>query len=170
MKKLRREIADRGLAEVVSGWVTETKWRKVCTAHDQMRCGQLVESARAFDEGGGGRLAEFVGRVRTERVENPRAAQVRVMTVHGAKVLEFDRVILADLDRGLSAGGRDQVKVRVLPEENRAVILPSESEAEFLGMVDLVEKVKGEEFMEALSVLYVGLTRARRDLEVVVGG
>ena len=170
LKKLRREIADRGLAEVVSGWVTETKWRKVCTAHDQMRCGQLVESARAFDEGGGGRLAEFVGRVRTERVENPRAAQVRVMTVHGAKGLEFDRVILADLDRGLSAGGRDQVKVRVLPEENRAVILPSESEAEFLGMVDLVEKVKGEEFMEALSVLYVGLTRARRDLEVVVGG
>ena len=115
-------------------------------------------------------MAEFVGRVRTERVENPRAAQVRVMTVHGAKGLEFDRVILADLDRGLSAGGRDQVKVRVLPEENRAVILPSESEAEFLGMVDLVEKVKGEEFMEALSVLYVGLTRARRDLEVVVGG
>ena len=115
-------------------------------------------------------MAEFVRRVRTERVENPRAAQVRVMTVHGAKGLEFDRVILADLDRGLSAGGRDQVKVRVLPEENRAVILPSESEAEFLGMVDLVEKVKGEEFMEALSVLYVGLTRARRDLEVVVGG
>ena len=70
-----------------------------------------VESARAFDEGGGGRLAEFVRRVRTERVENPRAAQVRVMTVHGAKGLEFDRVILADLDRGLSAGGRDKVKV-----------------------------------------------------------
>ena len=44
------------------------------------------------------------------------------MTVHGAKGLEFDRVILADLDRGLSAGGRDKVKVRVLEEEKRAVI------------------------------------------------
>jgi hypothetical protein len=50
------------------------------------------------------------------------------------------------------------------------VILPSEEDAGFLGMGELVDKVKGEEFMEALSVLYVGLTRAKRDLEVVVGG
>jgi len=170
LKELRREIVDRGLAEVMSGWAANQKWREAGTAHDRMRCGQLVESARAFDEGGGGRLAEFVRRVRTERVENPRAAQVRVMTVHGAKGLEFDRVILADLDRGLSGGGRDKVKVRVLEGENRAVILPSEDEAGFLGMGDLVEKVKGEEFMEALSVLYVGLTRAKQELEVVVGG
>jgi len=70
----------------------------------------------------------------------------------------------------LSAGGMDKVKVRVLEEENRAVILPSEEDAGFLGMGELVDKVKGEEFMEALSVLYVGLTRAKRDLEVVVGG
>ena len=170
LKELRREIADRGLAEVMSGWAADKKWRAAGTAHDRMRCVQLVESARAFDEGGGGRLAEFVRRVRTERVENPRAAQVRVMTVHGAKGLEFDRVILADLDRGLSAGGKDKVKVRVLEEENRAVILPSEEDSGFLGMGDLLDKVKGEEFMEALSVLYVGLTRARRELEVVVGG
>ncbi|NBY65847.1 MAG: hypothetical protein EBQ51_02035 [Verrucomicrobia bacterium] len=170
LKELRREIADRGLAEVVSGWAANKKWREAGTAHDRMRCSQLVESARAFDEGGGGRLAEFVRRVRTERVENPRAARVRVMTVHGAKGLEFDRVILADLDRGLSAGGRDKVKVRVLEEEKRAVILPSEEDAGLLGMEELVEKGKGEDFMEALSVLYVGLTRAKRDLEVVVGG
>jgi len=170
LRELRRDIVDRGLAEVMSGWTANKKWREAGTAHDRMRCGQLVESARAFDEGGGGRLAEFVRRVRTERVENPRAAQVRVMTVHGAKGLEFDRVILADLDRGLSTGGRDKVKVRVLEEENRAVILPSEDDAGFLGMGDLVEKVKGEDFMEALSVLYVGLTRSKRELEVVVGG
>ena len=170
LNELRRKICDHGLAEVISGWVTSKEWREAGTAHDRMRCSQLVESARAFDEGGGGRLAEFVRRVRAERVENPRAAQVRVMTVHGAKGLEFDRVILADLDRGLSAGGMDKVKVRVLEEENRAVILPSEEDAGFLGMGELVDKVKGEEFMEALSVLYVGLTRAKRDLEVVVGG
>ena len=170
LKKLRIEITDRGLAEVMGGWAANKKWREAGTAHDRMRCSQLVESARAFDEGGGGRLAEFVRRVRTERVENPRAARVRVMTVHGAKGLEFDRVILADLDRGLSAGGRDKVKVRVLEEEKRAVILPSEEDAGLLGMEELVEKGKGEDFMEALSVLYVGLTRAKRDLEVVVGG
>jgi ATP-dependent exoDNAse (exonuclease V) beta subunit len=170
LNELRREICDRGLAEVISGWAASTEWREAGTAHDQMRCSQLVESARAFDEGGGGRLAEFVRRVRAERVENPRAAQVRVMTVHGAKGLEFDRVILADLDRGLSAGGMDKVKVRFLEEENRVVILPSEEDAGFLGMGELVDKVKAEEFMEALSVLYVGLTRAKRDLEVVVGG
>ncbi|NBT24666.1 hypothetical protein EBT11_08510, partial [bacterium] len=73
LKKLRIEITDRGLAEVMGGWAANKKWREAGTAHDRMRCSQLVESARAFDEGGGGRLAEFVRRVRTERVENPRA-------------------------------------------------------------------------------------------------
>jgi superfamily I DNA/RNA helicase len=168
LKEMRREISDRGLADVMSGWVASKKWREAGTAHDRMRCSQLVESARAFDEAGGGRLAEFVRRVRTEKVENPRAAQVRVMTVHGAKGLEFDRVILADLDRGLSAGGRDKVKIRI--RDGKAEILPSEDKRELLGMGPLLDQVKGEEFMEALSVLYVGLTRARRDLEVVVGG
>jgi len=168
LKKLRTEITDCGLAEVVSGWAANRKWREAGTAHDRMRCSQLVESARSFDEGGSGRLAEFVRRVRTERVENPRAAQVRVMTVHGAKGLEFDRVILADLDRGLSAGGRDKVKIRI--REGKAEILPNENKGKLLGMSPLLDQVKGEEFMEALSVLYVGLTRARRDLEVVVGG
>ncbi|NBV97644.1 MAG: hypothetical protein EBT30_08910, partial [Verrucomicrobia bacterium] len=63
LKKLRIEITDRGLAEVMGGWAANKKWREAGTAHDRMRCSQLVESARAFDEGGGGRLAEFVRRV-----------------------------------------------------------------------------------------------------------
>ena len=168
IQRLRKEIVEKGLAEVLALWVRQKMWREFGTAHDQMRCAQLVEIARSFDEGGGRRLAELIRRVRTERVENPRAAQVRVMTVHGAKGLEFDRVILADLDRGLSSGGRGKTKIRV--EAGRVEILVSEADAELMGFVDRCDQVKREEFMEALSVLYVGLTRARRDLEVIVGG
>ncbi|NBT24706.1 hypothetical protein EBT11_08720, partial [bacterium] len=40
LKELRREIADRGLAEVVSGWAANKKWREAGTAHDRMRCSQ----------------------------------------------------------------------------------------------------------------------------------
>jgi len=168
VKSLRRRVVEEGLADVLAAWVGEKKWREMGTAHDQMRCAQLVELARGFDESGGGRLAQFVRKVRTEKVENPRASQVRVMTVHRAKGLEFDRVILADLDRGTCTGARDSVKIRI--REGKAEIVPSEADARLMGCLDRCHELKQEEFMEALSVLYVGLTRARRDLEVVVGG
>ena len=46
LSELRREICDRGLAEVISGWAASKEWREAGTAHDRMRCSQLVESAR----------------------------------------------------------------------------------------------------------------------------
>ncbi|MCX6936113.1 MAG: UvrD-helicase domain-containing protein, partial [Verrucomicrobia bacterium] len=147
----RSEVGEKGLAEVLVKWMRDRRWVEAGTSHDHMRCAQLVELARSFDSGGGGRLAEFVRRVRAERVENPRAARVRVMTIHGAKGLEFDRVILGDLDRGVSAGGHDKPKIRVL--DGAVVVLPNQDDAKMLGLETLLDEVKGEEFQEALSVL-----------------
>ena len=59
----------------------------------------------------GVRPGQFVAFVRETKVEDPTATQVRVMTVHQAKGLQFDIVVLPELDRPLKGkaartGGR----------------------------------------------------------------
>jgi ATP-dependent exoDNAse (exonuclease V) beta subunit len=93
------------------------------------------------------------------------------MTIHGAKGLEFEAVILADLE---SAGGRvgDGPRLTVsmatpdAPPEVR--LLPTYDEAELLGLEDLYARHQQDRFEEDLSVLYVALTRAKSFLDVVV--
>src|SRR5438270_10276905 len=48
------------------------------------------------------RADDFVAWVRQQRVPDPSAANVRVMTMHAAKGLQFDAVILPELDSGLT--------------------------------------------------------------------
>ena len=44
------------------------------------------------------RVRDFVQLVQQKRIERPQAAKIRVMTVHQSKGLEFDAVILPELE------------------------------------------------------------------------
>jgi len=137
--------------------------------HDQVRCEQLVELARHGNTGAGG-LSRFVARVRTQRLENPISSHVRIMTIHGSKGLEFDAVILADLRSG-RAGGDGPRFVITMGEPGEAPevqLLPRRDDAEALGLSELYESHEQLRFEEELSVLYVGLTRAKSYLDVVI--
>ena len=61
---------------------------------DRRRFRQLVDLAHSFEPRAGLRADRFVDHVRATKVEDPSATQVQVMTVHQAKGLEFDAVIL----------------------------------------------------------------------------
>ena len=65
---------------------------------------QLIELAEQHDEEGATlRPGFFVQSVQAAKVEDASPAPVRVMTIHASKGLEFDAVVLPDLDSTLSA-------------------------------------------------------------------
>jgi ATP-dependent exoDNAse (exonuclease V) beta subunit len=163
-------IMRQGLAPTVADWVRHVAFVARCTAHDRVRCEQLVELARQWDAAGGGRLSAFVKRARSQPKENPIAARVRVMTIHAAKGLEFETVILADLQ---SRSGRRPdpsfaITLRGPGEPPGLELLPAAKYAEALGLQEACDRAREEDFEEDLSVLYVALTRAKSYLDVVL--
>ena len=169
-KRFSVPIMRRGLAAIISDWVRHESFLQRCTLHDQVRCEQLIELARFWDAAGGGRLSRFVDKVRSQRVENPASSQVRVMTIHGSKGLEFEVVILADLESGGNSGEGPRFTVSMTtPDAPPEVhLLPTSDEAELLGLEENYARHQQNKFEEDLSVLYVALTRAKSFLDVVV--
>jgi ATP-dependent exoDNAse (exonuclease V) beta subunit len=145
--------------------------RPAWTAWDHRRFAQLVEIAHAFDEAAGLRPSELVEHVRLTRVEDPTAAQVRVMTIHKSKGLEFDAVVLPELGGKLDF--RPPIVLTGRPDPFGAIVSVSRSGNQELRALneelkDLAAEAKGREFGEILSVLYVAMTRAARRLEMIV--
>lgn len=169
VRRVRIAIMRRGLAEVMAEWIRHPDFLRACTAHDQVRCEQLIELARHANTGAGS-LSRFIARVRTQRLDNPISSRVRIMTIHGSKGLEFDAVILADLRAGRSSGDGPKFAVTMdAPGEPPGVqLLPRREDAEILGLSELHEGHERLRFEEELSVLYVGLTRAKSFLDVVI--
>jgi ATP-dependent helicase/nuclease subunit A len=169
VRRIRIAIMRGGLAEMISTWIRDAEFLRICTAHDQVRCEQLVELARHAATGTGS-LSRFVARVRTQRLDNPISSRVRIMTIHGSKGLEFDAVILADLrtGRGGSDGPRFIVTMGEPGKPPDVQLLPSREHAEVLGMREMHESHERLRFEEELSVLYVGLTRAKSYLDVII--
>jgi ATP-dependent exoDNAse (exonuclease V) beta subunit len=93
------------------------------------------------------------------------------MTIHGAKGLEFDTVVLADLDRGdfgrrapMFVVGRDGDG-----EIDRVVAYPSAgARALEPRLAEMYESTLEGEIVSELSVLYVAITRAKSRLRIIV--
>lgn len=143
-------------------------------AHDtweQERFGQLVDLAYAWDARATGRPADFVELVRATSVEDPRAAPVKVITVHRAKGLEFDAVVLPDLDAQLIGRPGDLFTERPDPNEPYSLVCPSVPRDLLLvdeNLARVGHGVRGRALQEELCVLYVAMTRAKRRLDMLV--
>lgn len=119
------------------------------------------------------RLSEFENFISEVRINTGSSAAVKVMTVHQSKGLEFDTVILPELNGGVVNHAMQPwliaeretplgPPIRVLPRLNRdrRRLLP-EFEAAYhrheCGLLD-----------EALCLLYVAMTRAKRNLHMIL--
>jgi len=167
--KWRRAIAEQGLASSIEDWAQQLEpW---CTPREFTRLSQLVEMAYAAHQLGDS-PSLFRKRIETTQVNEPTAASVRVMTIHQAKGLEFDVVVLPQLDCGLSKTRSEFVAGRSSPTGpvnsicmyvNRDLhpMLPEPIRKSF--EAHLSKSVSGE-----LCLLYVAMTRARYGLHLFV--
>lgn len=168
--EIRRRLVECGYGPAVAQWVDLL--RPCASPRDQMRLEQLVEMAYGYDSQASLRCDDFVRLVREKRVESPRPARVRVMTIHQAKGLEFDIVVLPELDVKLLGqtpqlvAGRDGPAGpvhRVLRYVNKDLrhLLPRDFQ-------DLFEHYERSAVGEALCLLYVAMTRAIHALHMVI--
>ncbi len=172
-REVRRDLAAYGYARKVREWAELLA--PSCDGRESRRLAQLIAFAARYDAEATLRPADFVALVRATKVADPSRAQVRVMTIHQAKGLEFDVVVLPDLDVDLVDN-----KPRALLERRRATgrparVIASTSASErallstrALPLEDLHDDQVRASVQESLSLLYVALTRAAHELVLLV--
>ena len=174
---LRRELVDDGYGPVLERLASVVA--PLGSPRDTRRLEQCVESARAWDLSGGVsahgllRTDDFVADCRATSVDDPVPSPIRVMTIHKAKGLEFDIVVLTDLEQKLVPYQPRLVIERpsplapisrvlaTVPKDFRA-FLPADWQT-------VSEEVSHPTVREAIATLYVGMTRAIQGLEIIVG-
>lgn len=169
LAKLRDRLDREGLANVLASF--QHALAPSLSAHALDRYQQLIELAVDLTEQGPLPVEEFIAAVESRGVEDPRAQRVRVMTIHKAKGLEFDIVLLPELDHRWQLRS-DQVLLRretPLSPPAVATVYPSaliqalspEAKRTF-------EHAHAGLVYEELCSLYVALTRAVHHLEIFV--
>ena len=167
---IRRRLAEEGYGPTLYDWSQQLA--DVCDRRDLKRLAQLVELAYGYESSASNRPDDFIRLVENKRVEDPTSAQVRVMTVHQSKGLQFDVVVLPELDARLAGQPPEVVLGRSRPtapvericryvSKDLRGLLP----AAFQRMFDDYERQVVE---ESLCVLYVALTRAVHALHMIV--
>lgn len=168
--EIRRMLLNAGYGSAIFSWVRALA--PSCDARDLRRLRQLVELSYRYEPDATLRVRDFVDFVSQQRVEDPTTAQVRVMTVHQAKGLQFDLVVLPQLDKRLIGeppslvAGRPHISApidcvsRYANETVRAMLSDNLRKA-FLDQ-------RSQVVNEALSLLYVAMTRAVHALHIVI--
>lgn len=171
-KKLRRELIDNGYGGTIHRW--SQLLAPACDSRDRSRLQQLVELAYAYQPHSTLRPADFLEFVEQQKVADPSTADVRVMTVHQAKGLEFDIVFLPELDAGRALmgippavvhsrdglGGEISCVCRYVNEHEQK-LLPNSFQDMFTASDDA-------QIHEGLCVLYVAMTRAVHALHLLI--
>jgi len=169
-QRIRRELGEEGYGAVVARWAG---WlQRHCSRAERARLEQLVELAYSYQPRATLRCVDFVRFVERQRVADPASAAVRVMTIHQAKGLEFDIVVLPELEvpligqpdlfvagRSDPAGTVDSLCRYVNQDIQR--LLPPSFQQMFAAATHRV-------VTESLCLLYVAMTRAVHELRMLI--
>lgn len=171
-RRLLREIHANGFAATLEHWVEALAARlDPSDEFSRLRGRQLVEAARDFDDLASRDVVEFLQYAERHKVRDAdTAAVVRVLTIHKAKGLGFDLVILPDLEGGFGAR-RSSLAVKKAPDRSVSWIL--EVPVKVFADSDPVlteykEEAAAQSAYESLCKLYVAMTRAKRAMYLVV--
>ena len=168
-----REIHDGGFERMVETWLGRLEPHlDADDSFSRERGRQLATAGRLFDETGGREVAEFIAFVERYTVRDSEVAgAVRIMTVHKAKGLGFDLVILPDLQGKTLAERRAGLAVQKAADRSVNWVLQLPARELALSDELLAEHIRAAEAeacYENLCLLYVALTRAKQALYVVI--
>ena len=175
-QNIRDRLVNRGYGAVIGDYVKVLA--DSCNTVELERLEKLREVAYRFDEVSTGvRTRRFIDMIEKEPVSNDNAAKVQVMTIHAAKGLEFDIVVLPQLDEPLQGHTSNvkYVKSHKIPNDPTSSVdfvlryigkdlqdmLPANYRAVF-------EQRVQREVEQSLCKLYVAMTRALRMLVMIV--
>jgi len=131
------------------------------------RAMDLVRALEVFDAAGGGGPREALAVIEgLELAQEPGAAAVQVMTIHKAKGLGFDVVILPEVSDEQEPNARH---FEIAEGEGWAILPPASwARDRFAPLRSALAAWEERQRYEALCLLYVSLTRARQGLYVVL--
>lgn len=166
---VRRQLIDEGYGSCVRRLAD--RLAQEVSDRDASRLSQLVEFAYQYQAMATLRPRDFVRWVETRRASDQQSVPVRVMTIHQAKGLQFDIVVLPELDFSITRHYPSCVVRRPSPaapidrvcmyrRENLQHVLPDEYKRMF-------EDSQRQRTTEALCLLYVALTRAVHALHII---
>jgi ATP-dependent exoDNAse (exonuclease V) beta subunit len=178
-ERLRRRLVDVGYGPTLSK--LGDRIRNDCDPREWKRLRRLVELGYRWDElltGPGLRVDDFVRLAEAERAESPGEDLVRVMTIHRAKGLEFDVVVLPELYGSAFSARRESAPLVYRPGGTGPVThaFPplSSTLVTLFQHVDEIrladDQTRAAGTRDALGALYVAMTRARYALDMIVPG
>jgi hypothetical protein len=167
---IRHDFLIDGYGSVVTRWARALA--ASCNLRGVQRLTQLIELADAYDGDATLRPGDFVRLVATTPVEEPSPAAVRVMTVHKAKGLEFDMVVLPQLERPMAQVRDAAVYVmRNAPTGPIAAVFRAADKTVRDLSPQLTAAYQQEvtrRLQDDLCALYVAMTRPRHALHLIV--
>ena len=175
-REVGHELFEQGLARAVERLAMRAQ--PAANARGRARLLDLVAQAEAYEIDTVERASvdDFIAFARASRVPPRGSGVVRVLTLHGAKGLQFDAVFLADLDRPLATRSPTFLADAAGQEADDPAAAPTRMS--LTGTKELREHspVLGQMYQrwreraayEELCLLYVGMTRAKTHLELLV--
>ena len=187
-ERFLRELHEGGFEAALRPWVAKILAATILDSKRQMagghvggvdvftqrRAAQLLAAAQEFDVDGSKDCLEFAAFAREYRIIEPMSSgTVQIMTIHKSKGLGFDLVFLPELQsangnicsagiRGLHPDTDDQGETRWVLE------MPGQAFAKAdAALSEAVRKADRAGCFEELCLLYVALTRAKRELQIV---
>ena len=168
-RSIRLSLAEEGYGPTIYRWTQLLT--PSCDARNLNRLLQLVEMAYSYEIDATSRADHFIETVRQRRVEDPSSANVRVMSVHQSKGLQFDIVILPELDQKLTGQIPELLVERPSPTE------PIRRVCRYVGkdvrriMPEAIQQMTDSQTQqvveESLCLLYVAMTRAVHALHMI---
>jgi ATP-dependent exoDNAse (exonuclease V) beta subunit len=169
-RRTRRRLVDDGYGPTV--YTLAGQLASSCNCRELRRLEKLIGLAYQYDDSATSRPRDFFAYVEAAKVRDPIAADVRVMTVHQAKGLEFDIVVLADLEADLIGQRGDLVVGRPSPTEpiDRVCRRCAKDVQQLMPATwqRLFRDTENQDIAESLCVLYVAVTRAVHALHMIV--